>query len=212
MTDPELDTSEPFQKAKYDFLIAMHKTMWDNINRHTTVLWQSAGVVTTSLGATFLLQRAGNSFGEAGAAVDVASAIVIAAGSWLVAHAIDAAHWFNRNIQIISNIEEIFFSKMPRKEWVHPYGSGYTRENKMLLHMKIQASLGAFVAIGAFLLHFFSRVWPTLCLCGRIEPARTLPTISLALGLVACTVVRFVTRRSYDAFLKKWKEDSGRGQ
>src|SRR5665811_427541 len=120
------DSPDPvFDKAKYDFLIAMYKGMWDNINRHITVLWQSAGVVSTSLGATFILQRTGVTPGDSGTAIDVASAIVIAAGAWLVAHSFDAANWYNRNIQIISNIERVFFAKMDPSERVHPYAIDY---------------------------------------------------------------------------------------
>jgi hypothetical protein len=199
---PELTKREEIElKAKYDFLSVMYKAMWDNINRHVTVLWQAVGVLATAFGAS-LLVKGESATGSTGLVVDMAATVVIAAAFWLIAHAMDAANWYNRNIQIIGNIERVFFAFMKGPERVHPYGAPtWQRENKILLHMRIQLSLGAMVAAAAFLLHLFARVLPDMKQDNAFDPPRILPLVAAVIGVITCVRVRKETRNDFDKFL-----------
>jgi hypothetical protein len=199
--DPAGKIAEIELKARYDFLMVMYRAMWDNINRHVTVLWQAAGVLGTAFGAALLLKR-DTTASEPNYVFDVATALVIAAAYWLVAHGFDSANWFNRNIQIIGNIEKIFFAKMRQGDWVHPYGDPqWNRKNKVLLHMRIQATLGGIVGVSAFLLHFVSRAFPTLRFPGMPDLVVALPTIVLVLGAYVCLKVFRETKGEQDEFM-----------
>jgi hypothetical protein len=167
------------RKARLDFLLAMYKALWDNINRHVQVLWQSAAVLATAFGAALLLKKDGGAAAE-GSTTDIAAAVVIAAACWLFVHAVDAANWINRNLQIIGNVEAQFLGRADRAV-IHPY-IGFKRPNKMLPHTKIQASLAVLVGMFAFIAHFVSRVVPTLDADAAIDWARFLPTITVVVG------------------------------
>jgi hypothetical protein len=169
------------RKARYDFLIAMYKALWDNINRHITVLWQAAGVLATAFGAALLLKRdsASNSNDPT---TDVAAAVVVAASCWLVAHAWDASIWINRNLQIIGNVEAHFLTR-DETSYVHPY-IGFRRANKPLMHTIIQAALGVVIGLAAYAMHFGARVAPTFSLHAHVDWVRALPTLALVGGVL----------------------------
>jgi hypothetical protein len=186
--------------ARQDFLTAMYKGMWDNINRHVTVLWQATAVLGTAFGAALLLKKV-DSTTASDSTADFATAAVIAVSFWLVAHAFDASLWLNRNLQIISNIEHEFLS-VADKERIHPY-IGDVRKNEMLLHTRIQAWLGVIVGVGAYALHFRSRVAETLGQSNVIDVGRALPTAVLLIGLVVTGIIYRSTRASYADFLKR---------
>jgi hypothetical protein len=191
MTTTQPPDDDISRKAKYDFLSTMYKSMWDNINRHVTVLWQSVAVLATAFAAALLVKR-DSPAGQRDILFDVATALVVAASSWLVTHALDAANWFNRNIQIIGNIEKVFFKLMPREDWPHPYGHpSWHRENTVLLHMAIQSSLGVVVGLAALGFHFISRVLPDLHWNLRdVDLPRVLPYFTAVLGVLICLRVR----------------------
>jgi hypothetical protein len=187
-------------KARYDFLIATYKAMWDNINRHVTVLWQAAGVLGTAFGAT-LLAKQGSAAGLPQSANDVASALVIAAAFWLISHAFDVGNWYNRNIQIISGIEHIFLRTLPPADQIHPYAAAsWTRDNKLITHVRIQLVLGAIIGTAAYVLHTISRVIPDFCFGCPAEPAKWLPTIAMAGGVIAASIVYCSARHNFAKF------------
>src|ERR1700726_3891106 len=73
------------------FLIAMYSQLWNNINRHITVVWQSVGILAGAFALFALVEKHTLSF-------DWACSLMLLIAGWVVAHTYDANTWFNRNI------------------------------------------------------------------------------------------------------------------
>jgi hypothetical protein len=144
----------------------MYGAMWDNINRHILVVWESLTVLVTALGAAFLAEKELIS-------PDVATTLVILASAWAAAHAIDAKGWYNRNLHI------------PTAKEITPYFSRPPRESKLIEHLLIQSLLAFSIGALALLDHFHSRVLPGLMLAGsasNFEPMRAVPYLAALIG------------------------------
>jgi hypothetical protein len=196
------------EDRKADFLLAMYKAMWDNINRHVTVLWQAVAV----LGATFsvgLIAIRDNPKWPDSIYSDFAAVIQIATACWLIAHAIDSTAWFNRNILIISNIEKYFAKSFDRSDYVHPYmEKDWPGPKQIPRHMVIQGVFGVMVAIASVMLHAFTRIIPVVQsdVCGPtsyVQLSRELPLITLALGVLVCLVLWNATSTERKEFEQK---------
>src|SRR5690242_15968308 len=93
-----IDRPEDHMTPRQEFLLVMYGKMWDNINRHLTVVWQSAAILAGTV-AVFALTEHGT------LSVDVASTILVIVAAWVVLHAYDANSWYIRNLAIIANLE-----------------------------------------------------------------------------------------------------------
>ena len=161
------------------FMITMYGKMWDNINRHILIVWQSVSVLGGAIAALALEQNKILS-------IDVSTTLIVALGTWQVANVLDAAWWFNRNLIIVTNIERQFLNNQDIRE-VHYYFSRH-RKPRMLDHYKIQLWFGVVVTGFVVLYHFFSRI-----LSGIFSP-RAISYVDLIrcvpyIVLVACLLV-----------------------
>jgi hypothetical protein len=159
-----------------EFLLAMYKATWDNINRHILVVWQSVTALLAAVGALYLS-------GKDVIAPDVAASIVVLAATWAIAHAIDAKGWYNRNLHIIANIERQFLLPSDA-ERIHPFFAPGARGNTMIEHLRIQAALGYAIAFLALAEHFGRYVWPTLDTKSAMDLSRCLPYLALLVGAI----------------------------
>src|SRR5688572_13039755 len=94
-------TSEDHLSRRDEFILAMYSKLWDNIDRHLTVVWESVAVLA---GATAVFALSENQI----ISIDVAGALLVLVSGWTVLHAYDANSWYNRNLAIIANIERLF--------------------------------------------------------------------------------------------------------
>lgn len=133
------------------FLLQMYQQMWNNINRHILIVWQSVGVLGGAFAVSALVEKQILSF-------NWAATILILASAWQCAHSIDASNWYNRNIAIISNIERQFLTQEDSVK-IHPY-FGERREPEMVDHLRIQSYLGIAVASLVLAYHFGAVVVP----------------------------------------------------
>src|SRR5215471_11862631 len=124
---------------KHDFLIHMYDQMFNDINTHILVVWQSIAVVVGAL-ATFALVEKNI------LSLDVATAVVVLLCAWLLAHLYDASYWYNRNLVIIANIERQFLEKEDLTN-IHYYFGKHRRKNSMLTHLRIQWHLGFLISL-----------------------------------------------------------------
>lgn len=180
------------------FLIEMYSQMFADINRHLTVIWQSVGVV---VGAFALL-----ALSEKGVVpTDVAISLIVLLCGWLFAHMLDAGYWYNRNLVIIANIERQFLKPTDLHD-IHMYwGEHRSKRNKMITHIKIQASLGVALGLLVLLFHFATRVWDGLEEpYSALDPVRILPYLSALGVLVYC--MRLSTDR--DEAYRNFRENS----
>src|SRR5690554_1590058 len=130
-----------------EFLLKMYDQMFNDINRHIMVVWQSIGVLVGAFAIFALVEKNVIS-------LDIATSIILLLSAWLVAHLFDAAYWYNRNLAVIANIERQFLLKSDLKE-IHYYFGSHRQKNKMIEHLRIQLSLGAALAGLVLLYHFF---------------------------------------------------------
>lgn len=133
------------------FLLAMYEQMWANINRHILVVWQPVGFVVAAAVLFGLVEKAVISF-------DVATCAFLIVLAWLLGHVIDASTWYDRNINIVANIERQFLKSSDLQD-VH-YFFGEQPKMDTMEHVRLQAVLGLALGALVFLYHFMTRVWP----------------------------------------------------
>lgn len=158
------------------FLLQMYAQLWNNVNRHLTVIWQSVGVLAGSMAALALAEK--NVL-----PLDYATSFVIIMSAWLVAHSYVASNWFNRNQAIIVNIERQFLKRSDLQE-IHPYFMEHRKAGDMVTHVRIQQMLGIGIAFLILIYHFLNQVLPAI---GKAFSGSTFCQAFLSLLSSVCT-------------------------
>lgn len=135
-----------------ELLLRMYDQMFNDINRHIMVVWQSVGVLVGAFAIFALTEKQLIS-------LDVASALIVLIAGWSLAHHLDASYWYNRNLAIIANIEKQFLVETDLKE-IHYYFGSHRPGNKMIIHLRIQVMLALGIAAVIVIFHFSQRVLP----------------------------------------------------
>ncbi len=177
-------------------LLKMYDQLFNDINRHITVIWQSISVVVGAF-AVFAL------VGKNVISLDLANAIIILLVTWLVAHLYDAGYWYNRNLAMIANIERQFLLKSDLKD-IHYYFGAHRPNNPMLTHLKIQKALGIGLGGLVILYHFIERVLPVFKNYSNqstFDFSITIPYILLIMSICFLRWLRKNRNRSYNEFL-----------
>src|SRR5689334_23881552 len=94
-------TQGPHVDRRADLLLKMYDQMFNDINRHILVVWQSIGVVVGSFALLTVAEKKVVS-------TDDATSLIVHREGWIVAHLYDSAYWYNRNLVMIANIEKLF--------------------------------------------------------------------------------------------------------
>ena len=149
-----------------EFLLKMYDQMFNDINTHILVVWQSVAVVVGAFAVFALVEKAVIS-------VDLAVAFIVLLCGWLLAHLYDSSYWYNRNLVIIANIERQFLEKDDLKK-IHYYFGKHRSKSSMLTHLRIQYALGVVIALLFLIFHFVSRVLPAICLPWTISELQVL--------------------------------------
>ena len=140
------------EKRRFDYLMGMYSDMWANINRHLTVIWQSVSVLGVGFALFSLTEK--HVIGA-----DAATAGMILICFWLIANAYVASEWFNRNINILSNIERQFLRRQDLKE-ISPFFAKHVPAGKMVGYIRVQWSLGVGLVVLVLVRHFVVEVVP----------------------------------------------------
>lgn len=174
-------------------LLQMYDQMFNDINRHIMVVWQSVGTLVAAFAFLALAEKQIIS-------VDLAIAMVLVVTAWLLAHLLDSAYWYNRNLVIIANIERLFLRVSDLKD-VHYYFGKHRPKNKMISHLRIQFALGIGTALLILIYHFIARVVPGI---GQpwtdFDPQRALPYAIAVAGIVYVVRVRRDCNDKYSEF------------
>src|ERR1700674_4150254 len=101
------------EDARQQLLLKMYDQMFNDINRHILVIWQSIGVIIGSFAIFSLVDKNIVSF-------DVAVLMVVVLCGWMLAQLYDASYWYNRNLVIIANIERQFLNESDLQD-IHSY-------------------------------------------------------------------------------------------
>ncbi|WPO00694.1 hypothetical protein [Pseudomonas sp. MUP55] len=182
--------------SREDLLLKMYDQMFNDINRHILVVWQSVGVLIGAFAVFALVEKNVVS-------IDFAVCIVLLLALWLMAHLFDAAYWYNRNLVIIANIERQFLVEKDPKE-IHYYFGSHRPTNKMIYHLRIQMMLGLVLALLVLGYHFFDRVVPgfSLPLC-NFSVARSLPYILAVVSSGYLIWLKWLNVKKYKEFLRE---------
>jgi len=176
------------------FLIHMYDQMFNDINTHILVVWQSVGVLVGAFAILALVEKQV-------VPIDIAATLIVLICAWLTAHLYDASYWYNRNLAIIVNIERQFLAQGDLAN-IHYY-FGVHRPNKMITHLRIQFYLALGIAAIVLLSHALTRLGPSIiCQPGDIEPLALLPYFTLVVSLAVVLFIRGHRNRSYAEFLK----------
>lgn len=178
-----------------EVLLRMYDQLFNDINRHITIIWQSISVVVGAFAVFTLVEKKIIS-------IDLASSIVILLVLWLIAHLYDAAYWYNRNLTMIANIERQFLKASDLKD-IHYYFGKHRPVNSMLTHLKIQYALGVGLGTLVLIYHFYSRIVPGFKLpISNLDPIRGLPYALVIVAIIYLYCLRKNRNDSYKEFLK----------
>ena len=159
-----------------EFLVQMYNQMFNDINRHIMVVWQSIGVLIGAFAIFALVEKNIVS-------LDVAVSLIVLLAAWLVAHLLDASYWYNRNLVIVANIERQFLTKDDLKA-IHYYFGAHRPKNRMITHLKIQVALGVGLVTLVIGYHASVRVLPGVSSpLSSFEFSRSLPYLLLVASL-----------------------------
>jgi len=177
-----------------ELLLKMYDQMFNDINRHIMVVWQSIGVLVGAFAIFALVEKKVIT-------LDIAASIVLLLGAWLIAHLFDAAYWYNRNLVIIANIERQFLKEEDLKD-IHYYFGVHRPNNKMIEHLRLQVALGIGLGLIVLIYHFFERVFPGFSApFTNFEPLRSLPYLLLFAAMVYLIRLKKRCARKYMEFL-----------
>jgi hypothetical protein len=175
-------------------LLQMYDQLFNDINTHIIVVWQSVGVLVGAFAILALVEK--NII-----TIDFGASLILLLCGWLFANLLDSAYWYNRNLVMIANIERQFLTVNDAKE-IHYYFTSHRPNNKMITHLRIQVALG--VAVGALVavFHFITRVVPGFgAPWTNFELLRALPYATVVAVLVYVLQLRGHRNRSYTEFI-----------
>lgn len=181
--------------TREELLLKMYDQMFNDINRHIMVVWQSIGVVVGAFAIFALVEKHV-------VPLDIAVSIMLLLCAWLLAHLFDAAYWYNRNLVIIANIERQFLNQDDLKN-IHYYFGKHRPENKMIDHLRIQQALGLGLSSLVIIYHFLDRVVPGFSapLC-NFDLIRTMPYFLWVAAFFYLKRLWNHTEKKYQEFLK----------
>ncbi len=187
-----------FETSRREFLLRMYDQMFNDIDRHIKVVWQSVAVLLAAFAVFTLVEKQIIS-------MDVASSLIVGLTAWLIAHVYDSSYWYNRNLVIIANIERQFLRQDDLRH-IHYYFGAHRENMAMLTQLRIQWWLGFGVGALVMLYHFLTRILPAL---SEVLPSlsaramtRLLPYATAVAAVVLISMLRNSRQESYKTFLK----------
>ena len=145
--------SKDSNSSREEFLLRMYDQMFNDINRHISIIWQP---ITVLVGSSALLAAGMRDI----ISIDIAVTFIILLVGWLIANIYDSAYWYNRNLVIIANIERQFLRQTDLRD-IHYYFGEHRSKYSMLTHIRIQWYLGVFIGSLILLYHFLTQALKT---------------------------------------------------
>ena len=195
MSNTNMSTDD---SARQELLLRMYDQMFNDINRHISIVWQP---ITVLVGSSALLAAGMRDI----ISIDIAVALIMLLVGWLIANIYDSAYWYNRNLVIIANIERQFLRQTDLRH-IHYYFGKHRSKQSILTHIRIQWYLGLSIG-GLILLYHFLTEALKICpyLASPVASFRfelVLPYITAVLTFFGVLQLRKHRIRSYDEFIK----------
>lgn len=180
--------------ARQEFLLAMYRQMYSDVENHFKIAWQSIGALIGSIAII--------SFSDQIISFDVGATFAILLCWWMLSTIQDANYWYNRNLAIITNIEKEFLSD-DDSGLIHPYFTQKRPRNSMISHLRIQNTLGICIGLIVISLHSIDRILPGLLSpVSHFEPMRAFPIVAALLAILNITNVARSNEKKYQEFLR----------
>lgn len=177
-----------------EMLLRMYDQMFNDIDRHIMIVWHSIGAIVGAFAVLALVEKEVIS-------LSVAAAIFVMLAGWVVAHALDASYWYNRNLVIIANIERQFLKASDLND-VHYYFGKHRSSNRMLTHLRIQVLLASGLGAAILLYDFKESISPGLgAPLANFDFMRTAPYVATAIVLYVLGWLRADRNASYVEFM-----------
>ena len=135
-------------------MLKLYDQLWNSINSHLLVVWQSLGLVIGAFAILALVEKQV-------IPIDWAVTLIVILSGWLIANVIDASYWYNRNLVIIGNIEREFLNRDDDRK-ISYYFIKHRETNKMIIHFKIQLTLGLGIFFVIIIYHMILRLLPAI--------------------------------------------------
>lgn len=181
--------------TREQLLLKMYDQLFNDINRHIMVVWQSVGVLVGAFAIFALVENNVIS-------LDIASSIILLLCVWLLAHLLDAAYWYNRNLVIIANIERQFLLQQDLQD-IHYYFGKHRPDNKMIEHLRLQLALGVGLTAIVLVYHFIERILPGLSSpISHFDPLRAVPYAFVLASVIYLLRLRKRCNQKYQEFLE----------
>ena len=188
---PENNKSTNERRDK--FLIHMYDQMFNDINRHITIVWQPIAVIFSS----FALFAAGVTDKIP---IDFAITFIVLLIGWFISILYDSSYWYNRNLVIIANIERQFL-RVSDKHDIHYYFTKHRSSQTMLTHLRINWCLGSAIGILVLLYHLIYEIILRPC-TSQFRLESICPYVTAGIVLIFVLYWRRHRRISYEKFLK----------
>ena len=192
---PEVrDGKRKWRDAREKLLLQMYDQLFNDINTHIVVVWQSVGVVIGGFAVLALVEKSIIT-------LDFGASLLLLLCGWLFANLLDSSYWYNRNLVMIANIERQFLKKEDAQQ-IHYYFTSHRPRNGMITHLQIQVALGVGVSGLVLIFHFLTRVLPGLSApLANFDIQRALPYVTFLVTVGYIWYIRGHRNRSYEEFL-----------
>src|SRR5262245_19108775 len=137
--------------GRREFLGQIYDQLFNDINTHILVVWQSVGTLVAAFAVLGLVEKSI-------VPIDVAIAIIVLIAGWLLWHLDDASYWYNRNLAMITNIDRQFLLPSDLRD-IHYYFGKHRKAGAMIDHLAIQRNFGIGIAFIVLAFHFATQVW-----------------------------------------------------
>lgn len=179
-----------------EFLTKIYDQMFNDIDRHHKIVWQTIGVLVGAFAVLALIEKNIIS-------IDIATGLIVLLASWVVAHVYDSNYWYNRNLVIIANIERQFLLVDDLTK-IHYYFGKHRDKNSIQTSLKIQIYFCFAVNLLFIIYHFSNSIYPgfesdftseNLCI------QKIIPHCALLLGIRFISWIRSKRIKDYSEFL-----------
>ena len=194
------------------FLLKVYEGQIQGIDRHISGLWESCGLLAVFFAGFYLNQKNFIS-------LDVVFSAIILVAWWQNAHVYCAHFWFNRNINMMINIERMFLDESDLKD-VHYY-FGKHRGSGMLPQLHVQLWLGKIIGTGALVYVVLKNLFtfiqvaystPTNCWIDFCKIIMNRPIVLLIFLPITCFIVAVIAlvrlKKKLESHLKEFEDNS----
>lgn len=180
-----------------DFLVKMYDQMFNDIDRHHKIVWQTISVLVGAFAVLALVEKKVIS-------IDMATGLIVLLSAWVLTHVYDSNYWYNRNLVIIANIERQFLKPSDLHDIQYYFGK-HRDKNSIQTSLKIQRYFCWTIIVLFLIYHFSTSIVPGFKLEFKMENIRLeklIPYVAIVIGYFFVEWIKNKRIKDYEEFLK----------